>query len=451
MNLIPRNDSVFQESLCTRCGECFHKCPELKLPLDIAKQEINNLIKGKMSYVLSHCTTCFSCNLICPNDCKPYQLILERWNDLYKQRGAPPIYRFVCPTMEHNLWQMLQLFMSKDERVLIKRWMTQKPKESIFLIGNYLHLLPFVFGNSKLLKNFTPVDLLDHWECGGYLYQGGYLNVVKRIAEKCKHDFNEWGVKQVVPALDAVHWMLTDVHPNEMNVSHNCDVVNFHDLLLGRIQQDEFHLQNLNMDVTIHDNCFSKAGNGKYWDSPRQILLLSGCNILEMTHNRAASLCCGFGSGASWKNPIRIVFDIMAVSERKFQEAEATKADAMITYCGGCLYLLWASRELFGKQIDLFHIVEIVRMSMGETISYPESHIRRAWDLITIINYHLLMSIFKKPFWIKKISFNGKMRESKHYLSLRIFRILFDVPLIRVLYKKVFRLILPKMVSSRNI
>jgi hypothetical protein len=353
--------------------------------------------------------------------------------------------------MDHNLWQMLQIFMTKDERVLVKRWMRQKPKESIFLIGNYLHLLPFVFGNSRLLKDFTPVDLLDHWECGGYLYQGGYLDVVKGIAEKCKQDFKEWGVKQVVPALDAVHWMLTDVHPTEMSVFHSCDVVNFHELLLNKIQQGELPLQNLNMDVTIHDNCFSKAGDGKYWDTPRQILKLSGCNILEMSHNKAQSLCCGFGSGASWKSPIRIVFDIMTVSERKLQEAEATKANAMITYCGGCLYLLWASRELFGKQIELFHVVEIVRMSMGETIPYPESHIRRAWDLITIINYHLLMSIFKKPFWIEKISLNGKILESKRYLSLRIFRMLFDVPLIRVLYKKVFRITLPKMASSRKI
>ncbi|MFX1504614.1 MAG: (Fe-S)-binding protein [Promethearchaeota archaeon] len=452
MKIIPRDDSVFLESLCTRCGECFHRCPELKLPIDIAKREINNLIEGKASYVLSHCTTCFSCNLFCPNDCKPYQLILERWNDLYIQRGAPPIYRFVCPTMEHNLWQMLQVFMTNDERLLIKRWMTQTPKESILLIGNYLHLLPFVFGNSRLLKGFTPVDLLDHWECGGYLYQGGYLDVVKRIAEKCKQDFSEWRVKQVVPALDAVHWMLTVVHPTEMSVSHNCDVVNFHELLLDKIQQGQIHLQTkLKMGVTIHDNCFSKAGNGKYWDSPRQILKFSGCNILEMPHNKAESLCCGFGSGASWKSPIRIVFDIMAVSERKFKEAEATKADAMITYCGGCLYLLWASRELFGKQIDLFHILEIVRMSMGETIYYPEPHIRRAWDLITIINYHLLMSMFKKPFWIRKISLNGKMLESKRYLSLRIFRKLFDVPLVRVLYRKVFCIVLPKMVTSRNI
>ncbi|MFX0122494.1 MAG: (Fe-S)-binding protein [Candidatus Hodarchaeota archaeon] len=452
MKVIPRNNSVFKESLCTICGKCFHYCPELKLPLEIAKQEIISLIEGKSScYVLSHCTTCFSCNLLCPNDCKPYQLILERWNDLYKQRGAPPIYRFVCPTFENNLWQMLHIFMTAEEQAWIDRWMNQSPNDSVLLIGNYLHLLPFVFGNSKLLDNFTPVDLLDHWECGGYLYQGGYLDVVKHIAEKCKHDFKRWNVKKIIPALDAVHWMLTKVHPNEMGVSHNCDVMNFHDLLLDKIQTGEIVLQNdLKRKVTVHDNCFSKAGGGKYWDSPRQILKHSGCKIVEMKHNRGNSLCCGFGSGASWENHLRIVFDIMAVSERKFQEAEATKADAMITYCGGCLYLLWASRELFGNKIDIFHIIEIVRMSIGETTSYPEPHVRRAWDLITIINYHLLMSIFQKPFWIDKISLDEKIIESKRYLGLRILRKLFDVPIIRILYRKVFRIILPKMVTPRR-
>jgi hypothetical protein len=89
-------------------------------------------------------------------------------------------------------------------------------------------------------------------------------------------------------------------------------------------------------------------------------------------------------------------------------------------------------------------------MSMGETINYPESHIRRAWDLITIINYHLLMSLFQKPFWIDTISLDEKILESKRYLGLRILRKLFDVPILRILYRNVFRIVLPNMVTSRK-
>ncbi|MFW9997618.1 MAG: (Fe-S)-binding protein [Candidatus Odinarchaeota archaeon] len=448
----PRNTAVFNEFICTRCGECFHRCPELQLPLEIAKQEIDSLIEGKESkYVLWHCTTCFSCNLYCPEDCKPYQLILERWNDLYKQRGAPPIYRFVCPTMKNNIWQMLYALMLPEEITLVNKWMKQEPKGNVLLICNYLHLLPFVYGNSKLLDYFTPIDPLDHWEAGAYLYQGGYLDVVKAIAEQCKEDYDRWKVEKVVPALDAVHWVLTNVHPLEMGVKHDQEIVNFHDWLLTRIEEGEFSLtEKLGMKVTVHDNCYSKAGGGKYWDTPRVILERAGCEIVEMKHIRENALCCGFGAGASWEDPRKIVFSIMATARRKFQEAEATGAGTLITYCGGCLYLLWAARELFGSKLDIYHIIEIIRKSAGETINYPAPHERRAWDLITIITYHLAMSLFQKPFWISKTSLGREGWKDHRYVGLKFLRKLFDVTPVRVIYKKVFLVMLSKMVTPKK-
>jgi heterodisulfide reductase subunit C len=72
----PINKALFNKSACSLCGDCLHLCPEINLPIDVAKEEKKFLIAGKGSkYVLSHCTTCFSCNLICPNDRKSYELI----------------------------------------------------------------------------------------------------------------------------------------------------------------------------------------------------------------------------------------------------------------------------------------------------------------------------------------------------------------------------------------
>ena len=109
--------SAFNEKLCDLCGLCLNLCPVMQLPLDIAKEEIKNLIDGKESkYALSRCNSCFSCNLYCHQKANPYQLILERWNDLYKKRGAPPLYRFVCPTETPNMWQLLNIFLSNQEK-----------------------------------------------------------------------------------------------------------------------------------------------------------------------------------------------------------------------------------------------------------------------------------------------------------------------------------------------
>lgn len=441
----------FKEDLCDSCGLCFHLCPVLHLPLEKAKQEIINLIKGKESeYVLNKCNSCFSCNLYCPNQANPYQLILESWNKLYRKRGAPSLYRFVCPTEEPNLWQLLNLFLSNTEKKWIHKWMYNIPKQedTVLLIGSYTHLFPFIIGGSKLLEYFKPIDLIDHWEGGAYLYQGGYLDVVKEIANQTKKDFDGWNVKRIVALLDTVEYMFNNVHPKEMGVEHNRDLINFHDWLIENIDSGEINLPNpLNMNVTIHDNCFSKVLGGKYWANPRKILNKCGCNIIEMQHIKKDALCCGFGAGASWVKNIALPFDIISEGMKKFREAEETGAQALISYCSGCIYLLWATRELMGSKIDIFHIIEIVRLSMGEKLNYPEDHIKRAWDIIAIISYSLLLSIFKKKFFIKDFKFdkNFSTFKPKRHILLKFMRILFNSSFIRKFYSWFFRLIMPLM------
>jgi len=445
-----KRTSGFKEDLCNLCGICFHECPVLELPIDEAKAEMKLLIDGKKTlYVLQRCNTCFSCNIYCPQNANPYQLILERWNDLYKERGAPPLYYFVCPTEDRNIWQLLNLFLSNREKRWIYKWMHYIPKneDTVLLIGNYTHLLPFIIGDSKLLDYFKPIDRIDQWEGGAYLYQGGYLDIVQRIAERTKRDFDGWGVKNVVATLDAVEYIFNEVHPKEMGVNHDQKFVNFNHWLLDAINSGQMNLQNqLNMTVTVHDNCYSKAAGG-YWEDPRTILEKCGCKILEMKHIKKDSLCCGFGAGASWVKNISLPFDMISEGVKKFKEAEETGAEALITYCAGCLYLMWATKELLRSKIDLYHIIEIVRMAMGEELNYPKNHIERAWDIIAIITYSLLLSTFKKNFFLGNITYDEVLStfKPKKYLLLRLIRYIFDFKLIRIIYSKLFRLIMPIM------
>lgn len=436
---------AFRRDLCDGCGECLQRCPVMGLSPEEAGKEVQQLVRGEASkYALASCTSCMSCNLYCPKKANPYHLIQERWNERYKAIGAPPLYKFVCPTLEPNIWQLLNVFLTDREKEWIRQWMDYAPSkdDEVMLVGNYLHLFPFIIGGSALLEHFTPIDRIDQWEGGAYLYQGGYLDLVKRIAQKCKADFQSWGVKTVVPMLDAVHYIFTRVHPSEMGVDHAPAFVNFHDWLLQKIDSGQIPITNrLALSVTIHDNCYSKPLKDECWDRHREILRKCGCEIVEMEHIRADALCCGFGKGASWTTNMTMPFEIIAEGAKKFREAEATGADALVSYCGGCIYLLWAARELLESRIDVFHSLEVVRMAMGEELNYPDDHIRRAWDVIAIITYQWMRSLFGKNFSIEELSF-GPGRSTfipKRYPALRIMRRLFDIPLVRKIYALSFR------------
>jgi Fe-S oxidoreductase len=446
--------SNFKEDLCNLCGECLHLCPVLQLPIEKAKEEIKNLIEGKESgYVLSKCNTCFSCNLYCPQNANPYNLILERWNDKYKTKGAPPLYRFVCPTEQNNIWQLLNIFLSDQERRWIYDWVNYvpKPKDTILLVGNYTHLFPFILGGSKLLDYFKPIDRIDQWEGGAYLYQGGFLDLVQRIAKRTKKDFDNWNVKKVVACLDAVEYIFKEVHPKEMGVEYSQEFVNFNHWLLDSINSGFIQLENqLDISVTVHDNCYSKVKENVYWEVAREILKRCGCRISEMKHNRKDSLCCGFGAGASWVRNFSMIFDIMSEGFKKFDEAEATRAKALVSYCGGCIYLLWAAKELRRSKIDIYHIIEIVRIAMGENLNYPIDHKRRAWDIITIMTYSLFLSMMRKNFFISKITYDSESStfKPKNYRLLRLMRYIFDISIIRYLFSKCF-LTLMRIVKTR--
>lgn len=438
----------FDLQACTRCGACFEQCPQLHLPHDRAVRAIEALIARDVdgaADVLYHCTTCFSCNLLCPHDCHPYQLILANWNALYRRRGAPPIYELVCPTRPGNIWEMLFALAPAREVRRLDRWMdaAKQPKTAVLLVGNLAHLVSFILEESALLDHFTPLDLVDQWELGGYLYQGGYLDVVRRIGERAARDFTRWGVQTVVPVLDAVHWMMTAVHPREMGVHFPQRIVNFHEWLLERLDEGAVTFTRpVDLTVTVHDNCFSKAGGGRYWDPPREILRRAGCQIVEMAHHRARSLCCGFGHGASWTRNVPIPFDILRTARIKFREAEATGASALISYCGGCLYLLWAAKVLFKSPLKVLHTLEVARLAMGEPvdITHQRVHVARAWDVIAIITYKLVAGLVRPNFWIRAISFDDRpLDRSKRYPLLQLLRRLLAVPLVQELYRLVFR------------
>ncbi|MFX1273956.1 MAG: heterodisulfide reductase-related iron-sulfur binding cluster [Promethearchaeota archaeon] len=441
--------SGFKAESCNECGECLHQCPVLQIPMDKAKSEIRDLIELKGSKkVLANCNTCFSCNLYCPTQANPYQLILENWNQLYKFRGAPPLYKFVCPTEVPNIWQLLNIFLSNREQRWIHEWMNYIPKQDdeVLLIGNYTHLFPFIIGGSKILDFFSPIDRIDQWEGGAYLYQGGYLDVVEKIAQKTKRDFDCWGVKNITATLDAVQYIFSEAHPNELGVIHEQTFKNLNNWLLDNMKSGKLLLEKkLDLVVTIHDNCYSKVHADVYWDPPREIIQKCGCKIKEMKHNKKDALCCGFGAGASWVKNMSIPFDIISEGTKKFKEAEKTGAKALITYCGGCYYLLWATRELTRSKMDVYHVIEVVRMAMGEKLNYPIDHVKRAWDIIAIITYQLLISMFQKNFFITNIMYdkNRSTFKPKRHLILKLLRHSFNIKSIRILYSRLFQILMP--------
>lgn len=395
---------MFEEANCDFCGECLERCPELRLSEGEAKAEMQRLVQSREpTCTLTRCSSCFSCNSYCPRDCKPYDLILSRWNERYQRVGSPPIWRFLCPNETSNLWSTLHAILPEGARSTVEEWMAAEPSKTIFLPGSFFHLVPEVLAGSRLLHGVSVMDLPGHWECGAYLYQGGYLDVVRQIGAMVRDDLDRWGVERVIVGLDSVHAMLTKIHPEENGIRFGQDVLDFHEWLLTEIQDGRLRLEReLDLAVTVHDNCYAKVGGDQYFDQARRLLHLAGVEVEEMRHHRVDALCCGFGRGAGWSSNFRIPFDILEGAATRIREAEETGTDTLVTYCAGCFWLLLAAGELVRSRMRIVHLIELVREAMGEAVAFPRRD--RAWDILTAMAHQIGRGVGRRHFRIRDVA-----------------------------------------------
>ncbi len=437
----------FKPDRCDRCGLCLERCPELMMESLPARRAIAELIEGTggsgARTVLSACSSCFTCNTVCPTAAGPYFLILERWDELYRDRGAPAIYRFVCPNQEDNIWTNLAVLATDEERALFCRWRDnmERPAKRPLVLGNYGHLFPHI-ADSPLFDDFTVIDPIGHWECGAYLTQAGYLGEVEKIARAVQGPLNAYGDREVVVLTDAVRLLLNRFIPEHYGLSFTPRFSSFTRWLRDSLDSGAIRpSEKVNLRLAVHDSCYAKAEGEPLFSAAREVLAHTGAHVVELAHNREASYCCGFGRGAADIPKHTVPFEIMKGAIRKISEAEAAGADGLVTYCTGCMYLLWAARELSGTKIAVYHLVEPVTMALG---AYRYGDLarqrRRAWDIIALITLAYTKSLFQRRFFIgDPADVRYRPDEIPRGVTVKVLRRLFSFGPVRTAYAAGFR------------
>jgi hypothetical protein len=79
-------------------------------------------------------------------------------------------------------------------------------------------------------------------------------------------------------------------------------------------------------------------------------------------------------------------------------------------------------------------------MAIGEKLDYPYLHVERAWDIIAIITYQLIISLLQRNFFIKQISYdkNKNTFKPKRHFLLKIIRKCFKLRVMRKIFRKFF-------------
>ncbi len=369
---------AFDREKCTLCGECFHQCPVMELPLDAAKAEMKALIDGAdTSHVLQKCTSCHSCNVICPEQANPANLVLQRWYERYSRQGMPSHARYFMPHSDLNFRTFVLDHLPPDEKELVARWDDDSPCDEIFYPGCNFITVPYL-AMTGLLDGLEIRGALDLC-CGEMYYRMGRFDQLRDVALKLTSHFKKMGVKRMYIPCTAGMNLFTSILPR-FGGEFNFEMVHILPWLYEKIRSGELEIKNrLGLTATIHDSCHAKAFGEAYMDLPRKLLEELGVTVLEQEYIRDMKLCCGIGGGFSHYsnyNPFRITL----AANRALKTSHQPGADVVAVYCAGCMQQLSVAQLINPvRNKPVYHLLELVQMAMGET---PERRIRQRARLL---------------------------------------------------------------------
>jgi Fe-S oxidoreductase len=353
-----RTPKPYVEDSCEQCGTCLVLCPVMHLGVEEAKREIGNLREGRPSTVLRHCTTCLDCDFFCPNSCNPGELIINRFSEVVDRRGLPARARYFLPHSPANFRTFVLGGMSRREKEIIEGWRNMAPAEEVCYPGCNMIATPLLTQTKALEGLDIRGDL--QYCCGEMYFRMGMFDQLEQVARKTQAFFDALGAKKVTILCNAGYYVFTEVLPH-YGADYSFEIESYLELIDRRLAAGELEIVNpLGMTVTVQESCYGKQFGQAYLDLPRRILEKAGCEIGS-----------GFSPYSAY-DPLKIT----AGTVRVMRQAARTGADAIATYCSGCLQMFSTGKLVYPVGPPVYHLLELLGMALGE--KQPRWHTRFA-------------------------------------------------------------------------
>ena len=372
---------------CKLCGECFHRCPVMRLPLPESIDEMKRLRAGQITReVLQRCNSCFSCNFACPEGANPTQLILDRWHEAYNREGLPARAAYYAPHNARNFRAYVVDRLPPDEARMVRDWADTSPAPEILYPGCNWITAPYL-ARTRALRGVTIRGALEVC-CGETYYRLGLYDQVRQSAERLLAYLGEMKVERLIIPCTAGLNMLTHILPR-FGYEHAIDVEHILPWLLRRLDNGDLTLtRKLDMTVTIQESCYGKLFGSSFMEVPRELLGRLGVRVVEQSLHGDRAACCGIAGGFSPTSGFHPK-DITRSTLRALQLAGRTGADAVVTYCAGCNQMLPmgqlanpASRQ------PVYHLMELVQMALSEPTLDMRQKRRRAATMLAGVARH---------------------------------------------------------------
>lgn len=336
---------------CIQCGLCAGTCPYGD-HMDYPPRRIIGLLReGMLDEIYSsdsmlYCVACYACKAKCPRGIDLTGILLPLMKEQVLihhpelpaelQKALENMLRYGNPMGEsprkRAAWvktsQVPVRILSEDPR----------PADVLWFVECYTSYYPRGQDNCRATAKIfnrlgTDVAILGNeekcaGECGRLSWESGLFTTLMEYNMQlfAKYKFNRI-VTSCTHAYDAFRYRYP-ILGFAYELEHTTPFFARH---LDKLKP--LMTKKLDYKVAYHDSCCLSRHNG-YYSEPRAILeSIPGVKLVEMTHNRVNSMCCGGGGGGMWLDTYYKTKGFERLSERRIKEALATGADVLAVSC----------------------------------------------------------------------------------------------------------------------
>ncbi len=369
---------------CIQCGVCAGTCPYGDV-MDYPPRRIIAMLRAGMlekvfqSESLLACVACYACMAKCPRDIRLTEVLLP----LMKEQALvhmPELPGELQKALQNTLRYGNPMGESSRKRALWVRTagvpvriLQEKPGpvDVLWFVECYTSYYPRGQDCSRAtarLLNAAGVDfaILGNeekcaGECGRLTWEPGLFET---LMDYNMAVFQKYTFKRVITSCPHAHNAFKNRYTS-IGFNYELDhTTPFLARYLDRLRP--LLKRKLDSKVTYHDSCCLGRQN-EFYEAPRELLkAIPGVKLVEMTHNRLNSICCGGGGGGMWLDTYFKSRGMERLSERRVKEAAATGADVLAVSCPYEISRFEDAIKVLGfeKQLRVRDVTELLAESM---------------------------------------------------------------------------------------
>jgi len=331
---------MFDKEKCTRCGQCRDRCLYIDYAPGTGAKEWEKLINGEPVAWLRQCITCFACNEYCPNDARPFDLILE----CLEQLGD-----YVDPGL---ITLAQQMFTPKKPFTP-----PATGRQALSLCTIYTGI-PWAF--SGRLFEGLPLLKGSHYFCNLIYPHMGNDSLLRERLQPLIDKYAALGAEEIVFAHDDCYTVMTDA-VTRFGLRLPFRPVHLFEFLRDRLVARRADIRPLGLKVAYQRPCASRLTP---WKEPLldEIFDLIGVARVNRRYDRENAMCCGQDMHGIQKRGEKFP----AFKMENIHDAKSTGAEAMVYLCPLCLDAL--GRLARENGLANYMISDLCRMAIGETL-----------------------------------------------------------------------------------